>query len=77
MRAPVRARRLNGWFFLLWSTRSECDNMISALKLVTTLIKGDRLGVEAESWKERHAEALATFISLENARAFNTLGELA
>ena len=55
--------------------------MISALKLVTTLIEGNRLGVEAQNvlkgWKERHAEALATFISVETARACNTLGESA
>ena len=55
--------------------------MISALKLVTNLVKGNKLGVEVkgltEKSKERLAEPLATFISVENARVLVTMGELA
>ena len=59
----------------------ECYNIISAFKLITNLIKGDEFGVEARGLvkgsKEELAEALATFIFVDNARAFVTLGELA
>ena len=55
--------------------------MISALKLVSILMKGNKLGVEmkglAESSKERLAEALATFISVDTAGALVAMGELA
>ena len=54
--------------------------MISALKLVTNS-KHKKLGVEVkgspESSKERLAEALATFISVDNTRSLVTMGELA
>ena len=56
--------------------------MIIALALVTNLIsKGNKLCVEVkgltDSRKERPAEALATFTSVDNARALVTMGELA
>ena len=67
-------------FPCLWSTRCECDNTISALKLVTHKVKGNKLGVEvkghAESSKDRLGEALTTSISVDNAGAFVTMGEL-
>ena len=48
------------------------------LKLVTNLIKGDKLGVEVKNLtggsKERLAEALASFISVHNARALVAIG---
>ena len=54
--------------------------MINVLKLVTNLIKGNQLGVEVkdltESRKDRLAEALLTFISVDNAVALVTMGEL-
>ena len=51
----------------------ECDRMISALKLVTHLLKGNNLGVAVkgptESSKNRFAEAWQSFIAVDNARA--------
>ena len=59
----------------------ESDNTISALKLVTNLIKGSKLGVEAkgfnESSKNRLVEALATIISVDRARTLVMTGEVA
>ena len=56
----------------------ECDTMISALKLVQN---GNKLGVEVkgipESSNHRLADAFATFISVDNAGALVTMGELA
>ena len=50
----------------------ECDNMIDAPQLVTTLRKGNRLGAVvkgfSESGKIRLAEALELFIAVDQAR---------
>ena len=73
---------MSWWFFLVCGALDgECRNVISTVTLVTHLIKGTKLGVEVqdftESIKERLAGALATFISVDNARALVTMGELA
>ena len=47
----------------------ERDNMVCVLKLVTNLLKGNRFGVEVKGLtkgREKLAEALATFISVNN-----------
>ena len=58
----------------------ECDNKIVVLKLITNLVEGNNFGVEvkglSESSKSRLAEALATFISIDDVRALVTMGEL-
>ena len=55
--------------------------MISALTLLTNLIKGNKLGVEVHGIlacsKEDLAEALAIFLSVDNAGALVNKGELA
>ena len=54
--------------------------MVCVLKLVTHLVNGNKFGVKAkgltEGSREKLAEALATFISLDNARALVTMGDL-
>ena len=54
---------------------------MSSLKLVTSLLKGNKLGVvvkgPTESSKYRLTQALASFIAVDNARALVTVGELA
>ena len=70
------------WFFRrAGAPDGVCDDLITALKLVTKLIKGNKLGVEvkgvADNSKNRVTEALASLISRDNARALGTMGELA
>ena len=58
----------------------ERDNMISVLKLVTNLMKCNKLNVEVkgltDTSKERLAEAMATFNSVDDASTLVTLDEL-
>ena len=57
-----------------------CDNIIFGLTLVTKLVKGKKFGVtvkgQTEGRREQLAEALATFISVDNARDLVTAGEV-
>ena len=50
------------------------------LKLVTNFVNGKKLGVKAQGFtegsREKLAEAPATFISVDNTRALDTMGEL-
>ena len=50
------------------------------LKLVTNFVNGKKLGVKAQGFtegsREKLAGAPATFISVDNTRALDTLGEL-
>ena len=60
--------------FLAYSAFGEaCGNIIVVLKLITNLMKGNNFGVGVKSLtassKSRLAEALATFISVDNVRA--------
>ena len=53
--------------------------MVSVLKLVTHLVTGDKFGVKAKDLAEDSREKLvevATFISVDNTKAFVTMGEL-
>ena len=54
----------------------ECNNMFVVLKLITNLVKGTSFCVRVKSLtesKSRLAEALATFISFDNARVLVTM----
>ena len=57
----------------------DCDHMISSAKLVTHLMKGNKLGVVvkglSEISKNRLAEALESFIAMDSARASVTMGQ--
>ena len=60
-------RRTSRWVFAAYGAADgESDKVISALKLVTILMKGDKLGVEVgaltESSEEKLAEALVTIL---------------
>ena len=53
--------------------------MVSVLKLVTHLVTGDKFGVKAKDLTEESRKKLvevATFISVDNTKAFVTMGEL-
>ena len=59
----------------------ECYKMISALKLVTNLIKGNKLGVEVKRpYRKQSEQTCGCFVVVHfggEARAFVTMGELA
>ena len=54
-----------------------CDNMILELKLTTNLVQGNGFGVEVKEpdgkWQELGGESMATFFSVDNARASVTM----
>ena len=56
----------------------DCDIMICVSKLATNLVKGNKFGVKVKGLtgdsREKPAEASATFISVDNTRAFVTSG---
>ena len=56
------------------------DNVICVLKLVTNLVIGNNFGVKVKGFtddsRENLVDASATFISVDNIRAFVTMGEL-
>ena len=77
--AVLGTRRTSSWFSMLTEHQIvSVTNMITAPKLVTTLIKDNTLCVEvnglAESSMERLAEALATFISVDKCKSIGNRG---